>query len=149
MLGVMREPFFMEVDGEIDGVAFAARVYCDLTEHLTKEIYEKMIISFLSPEGLDGITVTLLSSGKCITRLGDAVSEKYVSESVCDIFEIFSPEKEFTRIKKGSDKTVVEYEDERGITIYVLDENNLPIRIEGERNGRFFRFDIKSIKNKW
>ena len=46
MLEYMKEPFFMEIDGEIDGIDFSARLFCDPTEHLTKEIYEKMIISF-------------------------------------------------------------------------------------------------------
>ncbi len=147
LFGYMNEPFFMEIGGEIDGVAFEARVYCDPTEHLTKEIFEKMIISFSSPKELDGITVSLLSSGKCITRLGSIVSSEYVSENICDIFEMFSPEKEMTRIKKEVDKTVVEFEDEKGITVYIFDENNRPVRIEGERKGRFLGFDIKTVKN--
>ena len=144
-----KEPFFMDINGEIDGIQISARVYCDPTEHLTKEIYEKMIISFSAPKSLGGVTVTLLSSGKCITRLGDTVSEEYVSEGICDIFEIFAPEKEMTRIKNESGKAVAEYEDERGITAYVFDENGQLIRAMGERGGRIFEFNVKTVENKY
>ena len=144
----MSKPFLVDIEGEIDGTLVSARVFCDPTEHLTKEIYEKMIISFSSPESLSGVTVTLISSGKCITRLGDAVSKEYSSESISDFFDILSPQNTATRIKKEPDgKTIAEYEDKGGIATYIFDENRLLIAFKGEKNGRFFSFNVKTVEN--
>ena len=64
------ETFTANIEGEIDGREISARVYCDPTEHITKEIYVRMSVSLLSPESLRGVTLTLRSDGKASVRLG-------------------------------------------------------------------------------
>ena len=70
-----KEPFFMSLKGVIDGGEVSATVFCDPTEHKTKEIYNKLTITFHSPAGLSGITVSLRSDGKATVRLRDSEEE--------------------------------------------------------------------------
>lgn len=146
-----KSPFQIEIEGETDGKVVSARVYVDPTAHLTKEIYPKMIITFSYPQNLDGITVTYLSNGKSLVRYGELISEELSSPNgISELFDIFVPGKEFTRVKKApSGKTVAEYESGQGKISYVFDENDRLTEISGEQNRRFFHFDVKVVENKY
>ena len=144
LFGYMNEPFFMEIDGDIDGISICAGAFCDPTEHLTKEIYEKMIISFSAPESLCGMNVTYLSDGKSILRMGEIVSEESVSKNISLLFSIFSPSQDMTRIRKESGGyTVAEYESEDGIVSYIFDEDGELFEISGRKSDTFFHFNVK------
>lgn len=142
-------PFLMEIEGEIDGNILSARIYIDPTQHRTKEVYEKMIITFSSPENLDGITVTYLSNSKTLVRLEDLISQELPSDGISKLYEIFVPRGELTRLKKEEDgKTVAEYENAQGKISYVFDKYDRLTVIKGEYNKRFFHFDVKVVENK-
>ena len=69
-------PFWTRVEGVIDGRAVVAEVYCDPTEHKTKEIYNRCTVTFLEPVSLSGITVSLRSDGLATLRLKDSEEEQ-------------------------------------------------------------------------
>lgn len=143
----MKSPFLMELRGEVDEEEVSARVYCDPTEHLTKEIYEKMIITFSAPESLEGITLSCLSNGNVIARLGNIVSEEYPSDTASIFFDVLCPQAAPTRIKKDAEgKTVAEYENSKGKIEYIFDKDGQLSKINGNYDQHFFCFDVQ-IKN--
>ena len=84
-------PFWAKVEGEIDGREVMAEVYCDPTEHKTKEIFNRLIVRFDSPRALEGITVSLRSDGLATVRLKDTEVEMPIYREMTEPYLALTP----------------------------------------------------------
>ena len=89
----LERPFWAKVEGEIDGREVMAEVYCDPTEHKTKEIFNRLIVRFDSPRALEGITVSLRSDGLATVRLKDTEVEMPIYREMTPFGELYSQNK--------------------------------------------------------
>lgn len=138
-----REPFRVNVSGTVDGTEIEAVVFCDPTEHLTKEIYNVLIVSFSLPKSLNGITVSLRSDGKATVRLKDTEEELPLYSDIAEPFLALCPKGEpesVERTESGGLKIV--YADGEDKVNYIFDENGQMKKAEGEIKGRKVSLNI-------
>lgn len=141
------EPFFASISGVVDGIEVKAEIYCDPTEHLSREIYEKLIVRFLSPASLEGLTVTLLSSGEGIVRLGDVVPEGESFDDIADPFLALCPSGEPSSVRKeeNGEVTVIYKSSEKDLT-YTFDKDGVVKNVKGVQNGREIDLTVGEIR---
>ena len=142
------EPFRLKVKGEVDGKPTEAEVYCDPTEHVTKEIYNKVIVSFISPSSLSGITVSLRSDGKATVRLKNTEEELPLYSALAEPYLALCPDKSYSSLKKTDNGTVVICENENGKLSYLFDSEGQIKSVEGEINDRKITFNVIKIYEK-
>ena len=142
-------PFFADISGEIDGVGIYAKIYCDPSEHKTKEIYEKLIVTFDSPEGLDGVTVTLLSSGEGFVRFENVISKDPYYAPMTDMFSsLFISGDPLSVQKESNGDLSVRYKNSGRDITYTFDEKYTPKEINGTQNGRKIAFKLTNVQIK-
>ncbi len=140
-------PFFAEVEGEVDGVRVSALLYCDPTEHRTKEIYNKLTVTFLSPESLGGMTVSLRSDGKATLRLKDSEEDLPLYSGLAEPYLALSPEGEIYSQKKTAEGYEITYKQGSDSVTYYFDADGVPKRAEGSVGGRKILLEITKIRN--
>lgn len=134
-------PFTVVADGEIDGIALQAKIYCDPTIHNTKEIYTQINVAYLSPESLRGITVSFTSDGKSRARLNDMEMNVQNVAGMTEIFRLICPATPQTSIEYNEEKLEVEFSSDQGsYTVYFDKIGEFPSRIKGTLGER--NFDI-------
>lgn len=139
-------PFLAEVKGEVDGGAVSALVYCDPTEHRTKEIYNKLTVTFLSPESLGGMTVSLRSDGKATLRLKDSEEELPLYSGLAEPYLALSPEGEIYSQKKTADGYEITYKQGEDSVTYYFDTSGTLKKAEGSVGGRKVLLEITKIR---
>lgn len=143
-LSRLGKPFYAETEGAVDGQKISADIFCDPTEHKTKEIYTALSVTFHEPASLDGITVTLRSDGKATARLGSLTEEmplySSISQPFAELFESPKPE----RVIKTEQGIVIETADNGSTLRYHFDNDGIIKRIEGEVDGH--QVDLNVIK---
>lgn len=124
--------FWATVEGTVDGERVKATVFCDPTEHLTKEIYSKLSVTFAEPQSLEGITVTLRSDQKATLRLKGIEEDLPLYYNLSEPFSALMPSKEPSTIQKTDRGTLVTYgiSDNESIS-YLFDKSGTPISITG------------------
>ena len=145
LLSCFNEPFRAVVEGEVDGRFVKAEVFCDPTEHLTKEIYNRLTVTFSCPEALDGITVSLRSDGKATVRLKDTEEDMPLYDKLVEPYLVLMPSAEYASLEKTANgfKTSCEQNGER--IFYYFDAEGQPKSIEGKINGRKILFSIVKV----
>lgn len=139
-------PFFAEVEGEVDGAAVSALIYCDPTEHRTKEIYNKLTVTFLSPESLNGITVSLRSDGKATLRLKESEEELPLYSGLAEPYLALSPEGEIYSQKKTDQGYEITYKQGEDSVTYYFDASGVLKRAEGSIKSRKVLLQIIKIR---
>ena len=137
-------PFSAIAEGTIDGKAVSVRLLCDPTEHKTKEIYNKLTVTFSSPEYLNGMTVSLRSDGKATVRLKDMEEESPIYEKIAEPFLAFLSYGNFSSIKRTENAYEATVENENGKISYRFDEEGRIISLEGSFMGHDLSFIIKN-----
>ena len=126
------KPFFMSVEGVVDGGEISATVFCDPTEHKTKEIYNKLTVTFHSPAGLSGMTVSLRSDGKATVRLRDSEEESPLFSSMTEPY-LFLFESEPYSVERVD-----------GGYSMIVSRNNEQLKCAFDQNG-----ELKKIKGRY
>ena len=125
-------PFLAEITGEVDGERVEARLYLDLTEHRTKEIYEVACIEYRAPESLSGLVVSLRSDGTLSARLRDMQVEGDFALLLEPYLSLLSIDKEYDSIVcgKGGNITISFTLDNSPLT-YLFHEDGNSLHITG------------------
>lgn len=144
-LSKLEEPFRADVCGEVDGEKISAAVFCDPTEHKTKEIYDRVTVTF--KEGaLDGITATLRSDGKATVRLRNSRETLPLYSGLVEPFNSLCPEtKPYSTKKTENGFEIVFKEDKMLVTCY-FDRDGIIKSIDGEVNGRQVQLEITNFE---
>lgn len=145
-LSQLERPFRTEVEGEINGKEVKAEIFCDPTEHKTKEIYDRLTVTFLSPKSLDGITVTLRSDGKATVRLKDSEETLPLYSGLCEPFASLWQSSEPRAVRKTDDGYEIEFKEESYDMTYFFDKDGKPKRIQGETGGRKIELNITKFE---
>lgn len=138
------KPFAATVEGYVDGTFIKAEVFCDPTEHITKEIYNVITVTFNAPASLEGITVSLRSDNKATARLKNMEEDMPLYEKFVEPYVTLIPESEYSAIEKTDDGFKVMYNKEGSDLIYYFDADGYPKSVEGEATGR--KVSLKIIK---
>lgn len=144
-LTVPKKPFFVEAFGEVDGETVEIKVFCDPTTHSTKEIYNKLTVTFFAPTNFDGITVSLRSDGKATVRLSNIEEEMPYYEGLAEPYLVFLPSGEASSVKKVDMGTEVVYGDGEERLAYFFDADGQLKRIEGCFEGHKILLNITKI----
>jgi hypothetical protein len=143
-LSRLEKPFYAEVEGRFDEQSLSADIFCDPTEHKTREIYSVLTLTLHQPTSLDGITVTLRSDGKATVRLNTCTEEMplyaSISRPFAELFESPKPD----RVIKTEQGIVIETADNGSTLRYHFDNDGIIKRIEGEVDGH--QVDLNVIK---
>ena len=131
----LKTPFRAEVEGEVDGDAIAATVYCDPTVHKTKEIYDKITVTFKGG-ALDGITVTLRSDNKATVRLRNFKEALPLYSGLVEPFTALCPETKPYSVKKTADGYEIVFKEKKMTVTCYFDGEGIIKRAEGEVCGR-------------
>jgi hypothetical protein len=125
-------PFFAEISGAVDGEHVEARLYLDLTEHSTKEIYDVGCIEYRAPESLAGITVGLRSDGVLSARLGELRTEWDFAYLLEPYLTLLSIGEEYDSIVCGKDgNTTVSFRSSDGELTYRFSKDGNVLQIDG------------------
>ena len=142
-------PFFADVSGNIDGEEVSAKIYCDPSDHKTKEIYEKLIITFSSPEGLEGVTVTLMSSGEGYVRFENVISKEPYYAPMTDMFSSLLISGEPLSIEKDSSgDMILRYADIGKDLTYVFSGERVLKEINGTQGRRKISLKLFNVQIK-
>lgn len=139
------EPFRATVEGKVDGKEIKAEVFCDPTEHLTKEIYNVMTVTFSAPATLEGITVSLRSDGKATVRLKNAEEDMPLYNKLVEPYLALMPSSEYASLEKTADGYKIACEQNGGRFFYYFDVEGQPKSIEGKIFEREIRLNITKI----
>jgi hypothetical protein len=142
--GCFSEPFRATVEGVVDGMLVKAEIFCDPTEHNTKEIYNVMTVAFSSPESLEGITVSLRSDNKATVRLKDTEEELPLYREIVEPYLVMMPSTEYSIVEKSESGFTLNYNGDDRHLIYKFDHDGNPESIEGEARGK--KVSLKIIK---
>ena len=137
-------PFTAEVSGDVDGVAVSAEVFCDPTEHKTKEIYNWMTVKFSAPESLEGIVVTLRSDGRATIRLNGAEEELPLYSGFAEPYLALCCGGEIASRRKTEEGYEIVFSEGENSVILALDDKKVPVGVRGDVNGR--NLSLKVIK---
>lgn len=143
-LSRLEKPFYAETEGAVDGQKTSADIFCDPTEHKTKEIYTTLSVTFHEPASLDGITVTLRSDGKATVRLGSLTEEMPLYSSLTEPFSSLFRSTAPSRITKTDTGFVAETESNGSALKYHFNSDGMIERIEGEIEGH--KVDLRVTK---
>lgn len=142
---VPKKPFFVEAFGEVDGKQVEVKAFVDPTLHSTKEIYNKLTVTFLKPTNLDGITVSLRSDGKATVRLNDIEEEMPYYGGLAQPYLVFLPSDEYSSVKKGDAGIEVVYGEGEERLVYVFGVDGQPKSVEGCFEGHKILLNITKI----
>ncbi len=142
---IPQKPFFVEAFGEVDGEMVEVKVFCDPTLHSTKEIYNKLTVTFFKPENLDGITVSLRSDGKATVRLNDIEEEMPYYGGLAEPYLVFLPSGEYSSVKKTDIGTEVVYGEGEERLVYFFGIDGQPKSIEGCFEGHKILLNVTKI----
>lgn len=140
-----QDPFWVEAEGEIDGEQISVKVFCDPTDHMTKEIYNKLTVTFSAPKSLEGMTVSLRSDGKATIRLKNSEEELPLYSEIAEPYLALCPDGEYSSVKKTKQGYLVVYENESDRISYVFDNEGQPKSAEGEFLGHKISLNITKI----
>ena len=135
-LSQLEEPFRMQVEGEIDGGDVAAEIFCDPTEHKTREIYDRLTVTFLTPKSLEGITVTLRSDGKATVRLNNSEETLPLYSGLSEPFNSLWQSSEPYAVRKTDEGYEVEFREENFVLTYFFDKEGRLKGLVGDSYGR-------------
>ena len=145
-LAYLDSPFSAHFEGEVDGERVVATVFCDPTEHKTKEIYNKLTMTFSSPESLEGITVSLRSDGKGTVRLKGSEEELPLYSGMVEPYLALCNGMQVNSQRKTAEGyEVVLREGDDSITL-VMDKTGIPKSAEGRIKGRKIFLKITNFK---
>lgn len=137
----LSSPFRAKLEGEIDGEKIIATVYCDPTEHKTKEIYNVLTVTFESGS-LEGITANLRSDGRATVRLRNSEEELPLYSGITEPFTALFPNCEPYAIRQTGDGCEVEFRDEDISVICYFGNDGTIKRVEGEVDKRAVLLNI-------
>lgn len=147
VLEVCLKPFFADVTGLVDGEEIKAQIYCDPSEHKTKEVYERLVVTFQAPEGLDGVTVTLLSSGDGFVRFENVISKDPYYAPMTEAFStLFLTGEPLSVKRKENGSLILRYADSTRDLTYVFDPKGALKQIEGTQNRRNISLKLNNIQ---
>ena len=147
-LAQLERPFQTEVEGKIDGEEVKADIFCDPTVHRTKEIYDRLTVTFLSPQSLEGITVTLRSDGKATVRLKNSEETLPLYSGLCEPFASLWQSPEPYAIKKTDVGCEALFKEENYELTYYFDKGGKLKSIKGEVGGRQIALNITKFEQK-
>ncbi len=142
----LESPFRADAEGEINGERISAELYCDPTEHKTKEIYNRLIITFKSGKGLEGITVSLRSDGLATVRLRGTTEELPLYSGLAQPFTALCPQSEPYAIRKTEGGCEIEYRDGDSWAILFFDESGVIKRVNGEILSRHLDLNVTNFE---
>ena len=130
-------PFFAEISGTVEGEYVEARLYLDLTEHRTKEIYEVACIEYRTPEALSGLVVSLRSDGVLSARLGEMRTEGNFAPLLEPFLSLLSMREEYDSIAYGKDgEATVRFHFDGGDLTYLFRKDGNSLHINGDWDSR-------------
>ena len=141
----LESPFKADIDGEIDGEKISATVICDPTEHKTKEIYDRLTVTF-KDGSLDGITVTLRSDGKATVRLRSSIENLPLYSGLAEPFTSLSPSAEPYSVKQTESGFEIVFKDDNLLTTCYFDKDGVITKVEGNISGREILFNVTNFE---
>ena len=139
-------PFRATVHGEVDGREVKAEVYCDPTEHKTKEIFNRLTVSFEEPRSLAGITVSLRSDGKATVRLKDTSVEMPIYREMTEPYLALTPFGELYSQSKTDDGYEMIYKRGDDEVTYYFGADGVLKRVKGRVDSRNFDLNVTNFR---
>ena len=139
-------PFWADVEGIVDGREVKAEVYCDPTEHKTKEIFNRLTVRFTSPHALAGITVSLRSDGLATVRLKDAEVEMPIYREMTEPYLALTPFGELYSQKQTSDGYEATYKQGKDAVTYYFGADGVLKGVKGTVDSRSFSFTVTNFR---
>lgn len=129
-------PFSAVVEGEVGGMYVRALLQCDFSTHDTKEIYTVMNMSYLAPESMAGITLTLTSDGVLSSRLGNVAVKSPNLAGLMEPYLRLCVEEDYTSVIKTESGYSVHIEDAEKSLFYRFDTEGKLTGLQGELDGK-------------
>ena len=142
----LSSPFRAEVEGYADGEKISATVFCDPTEHKTKEIYNVLTVTFSEGRALEGITASLRSDGKATVRLRDSSEELPLYSGLTEPFLALCPKAEPYSVRKTDEGFEAEWREEEMSAILYFGKDGIIKRAEGVVSGRQIKLNVTSFE---
>ena len=139
-------PFRATVEGEVDGKDVKAEVYCDPTEHRTKEIFNRLTVCFEDPQALAGITVSLRSDGKATVRLKDTSVEMPIYREMTEPYLALTPFGEMYSQSKTNDGYEMTYKQGEDSVTYYFGMDGVLKCVKGTVDSRNFVLNITNFR---
>lgn len=133
--GYCEAPFSARAKGEVDGVSVEVILHMDPVPHNTKEIYDKLTVTYLAPASLRGITVSLRSDGTSSARLGDLVLGEQNVRGMLEIFLLLCPNEPPSSLQMEGEHLVVNFDE---YTLTFLRDGEFPVQMQGTWGERRF-----------
>lgn len=139
-LSYTKQDFDVIIEGNIDGISINGRLVSRPNAEGTDA---KATFTFISPESLRGLNVTLSANGEMSARLGEIKESSQAILPLADIFMPIIETGEISSVAKCKDGSVnISVRDEDCDLEYTfLQDSALPSRIAGNNKGR--SIDIK------
>lgn len=141
-------PFWADVEGIVDGREVRAEVYCDPTEHKTKEIFNRLTVSFTSPNALAGITVSLRSDDLATVRLKDTEVEMPIYREMTEPYLALTPFGELYSQKQTAAGYEVIYKQGADSVTYCFGADGVLTSVRGTVDSRSFDLTVKNFRQK-
>ena len=142
----LERPFWARVEGEIDGGNVVAEVYCDPTEHKTKEIYNRLTVSFIEPRALSGIRVSLRSDGLATLRLKDTEVETPIYREMTEPYLALTPFGELNSQKQTATGYEVTYKRGEEHVTYYFGTDGVLTGVKGTVDSRSFDLKVTAFR---
>lgn len=139
-------PFRATVEGEVDGKDVRAEVYCDPAEHKTKEIFNRLTVSFEKPQALAGITVSLRSDGKATVRLKDTSVEMPIYREMTEPYIALTPMGEMYSQSKTENGYEMTYKQGEDSITYYFGADGVLKRVKGRVDSRNFDLNVTNFR---
>ena len=139
-------PFRATVEGEVEGKEVRAEIYCDPTEHKTKEIFNRLTVSFEEPQSLAGITVSLRSDGKATVRLKDTSVEMPIYREMTEPYLALTPFGELYSQSKTNDGYEMTYKQGEDSVTYYFGTDGVLKCVKGTVDSRNFVLNITNFR---
>jgi len=131
-----KESFSAKVEGSVDGIAIEAIVHFEAAGE--GEQSRIMTVSYLAPESLKGLTVSIYSDGTARSRLGNTEIDGGIFHGFAEPFSAIRPSGDYSSVNLDSEEnaTVEFINDKESVKYYFKKGTRLPVKIEGRVSGR-------------
>ncbi|MBQ8410099.1 MAG: hypothetical protein IJY39_14675 [Clostridia bacterium] len=129
-------PFSVTVEGTVDGVYMKAFLQCDFSEQSTEEQRAIMNVSYLAPESLCGIVLTLYANGQTSARLGNMQLGDQSLEGMAEPLLFLYSEDEIAAVRIEDGMHILELVSDGKLTLSFDGQGGCPVSAVGMYRGR-------------
>ncbi len=137
-------PFIADAEGLIGERRASVTVFCDPVER--EGVYNKLTVTFSSPEGLRGMTVSLFSDGYTTARLGELEGGSSFLSKAAAPYLVFCPEGEYLSVRVTEEGSRFAYGEGEDRVSYLFGSNGELKSIDGSFGGENISLKITNFR---